>query len=58
VIENFIKKASILLWLICRKTLNKGDTFMYSSRGYHPLLMFDGLTGDLIKAELRTGNLW
>ncbi|MBZ9634434.1 IS1380 family transposase [Clostridium sp. FP1] len=30
----------------------------YSSNGYHPLLMFDGLTGDLIKAELRSGNVY
>lgn len=32
--------------------------FHYSSTGYHPLLMFDGLTGDLIKAELRAGNVY
>lgn len=30
----------------------------YGSNGYHPLLMFDGLTGDLIKAELRSGNVY
>jgi hypothetical protein len=30
----------------------------YASNGYHPLLMFDGLTGDLIKAELRSGNVY
>jgi hypothetical protein len=30
----------------------------YASDGYHPLLMFDGLTGDLIKAELRSGNVY
>lgn len=27
-----------------------------SSHGYHPLLCFDGLTGDLLKAELRDGT--
>ncbi|MCY6371071.1 transposase [Clostridium ganghwense] len=32
--------------------------YHYSSTGYHPLLMFDGLTGDLIKAELRSGNVY
>jgi len=26
--------------------------------GYHPLLMFDGVTGELIKAELRAGNVY
>jgi hypothetical protein len=30
----------------------------YASNGYHPLLMFDGLTGDLIKPELRSGNVY
>jgi hypothetical protein len=30
----------------------------YGSNGYHPLLMFDGLTGDFIKAELRSGNVY
>lgn len=26
--------------------------------GYHPLVVFDGLTGDLLKAELRAGNVY
>ena len=30
----------------------------YKANGYHPLLMFDGVTGDLIKAELRSGNVY
>lgn len=30
----------------------------YASNGYHPLLMFDGLTGDMLKAELRSGNVY
>lgn len=30
----------------------------YSANGYHPLLMFDGVTGDAIKAELRAGNVY
>ena len=30
----------------------------YGSNGYHPLLMFDGETGDAIKAELRSGNVY
>lgn len=30
----------------------------YNNYGYHPLLVFDGLTGDLLKAELRTGNTY
>lgn len=29
--------------------------FHYQAHGYHPLLCYDGLTGDLMKAELRDG---
>lgn len=32
--------------------------FHYSANGYHPLVAFDGLTGDFLKAELRTGNVY
>ena len=30
--------------------------YHYQANGYHPLLCFDGLTGDLLKAELRPGT--
>jgi len=30
----------------------------YNNYGYHPLLAYDGLTGDLLKAELRPGNVY
>lgn len=30
--------------------------FHYQANGYHPLLCYDSLTGDLIKAELRDGT--
>lgn len=30
----------------------------YSSNGFHPLVAFDGLTGDFLKAELRAGNVY
>lgn len=30
----------------------------YRDYGYHPLLVFDGLTGDLLKAQLRSGNTY
>ena len=29
----------------------------YQTNGYHPLVSFDGLTGDFLKAELRSGNV-
>lgn len=35
----------------------KGFNFHYQAHGYHPLLCYDGLTGDLLKAELRDGTL-
>lgn len=35
----------------------EGFNFHYQAHGYHPLLCYDGLTGDLLKAELRNGNL-
>lgn len=40
------------------KQYGSAYNFHYSSTGYHPLLMFDGLTGDLLKAELRSGNVY
>ncbi|MBE1554373.1 IS1380 family transposase [Sporosarcina limicola] len=30
----------------------------YGENGYHPMLMFDGLTGDCLKAELRGGSVY
>ena len=30
--------------------------FHYQSNGYHPLVCYDGMTGDLIKIQLRNGN--
>lgn len=30
----------------------------YNNQSYHPLMLFDGMTGDLIKAELRSGNVY
>ena len=30
--------------------------YHYSAHGYHPLLCYDGITGDLLKAELRKGS--
>lgn len=34
----------------------EGFNYHYQAHGYHPLLCFDGLTGDLLKAELRDGT--
>lgn len=43
------------------KTYGKQEekfNFHYSAHGYHPLLCYDGLTGDLLKAELRDGAVY
>lgn len=34
----------------------EGFNFHYQAHGYHPLLCYDGITGDLLKAELRDGT--
>ena len=34
----------------------EGFNYHYQANGYHPLLCFDGLTGDLLKIELRDGT--
>ena len=39
------------------KQEREGFNFHYQAHGYHPLLCYDGLTGDLLKAELRDGTL-
>ena len=36
----------------------EGFNFHYSNHGYHPLLCYDGLTGDLLKAMLRPGEVY
>lgn len=40
------------------KQEGEGFNFHYQSRGYHPLMCFDGLTGDLLKTQLRDGPLY
>lgn len=35
-----------------------GYNYHYSANGYHPLLCYDGLTGDLLKSELRDGPVY
>jgi hypothetical protein len=36
----------------------EGFNFHYQAHGYHSLLCYDGLTGDLLKAELRDGTMY
>jgi len=32
--------------------------YHYNSKGYHPLMLFDGVNGDLMKVELRNGKVY
>lgn len=32
--------------------------YHYSATGYHPLMLFDGITGDILKVELRKGSVY
>ena len=40
------------------KQEGEGFNYHYSAHGYHPLLCYDGLSGDLLKAELRDGTTY
>lgn len=35
----------------------EGFNYHYQDHGYHPLLCYDRLTGDLLKAQLRDGTM-
>ena len=37
---------------------NRGYNYHYSSTGFHPLVVYNGLNGDLLKVELREGNIY
>lgn len=58
-----IKMPEFMLFDIDTTLLNTyGDqegasfNYYYQDKGYHPFFAFDGLTGDLMKAELRDGT--
>ena len=60
-----IKKPEFMLFDIDSTLLNtygnqegEGFNYHYQAHGYHPLLCYDGLTGDLLKAELRDGTMY
>lgn len=38
------------------KQEGEGFNYHYQAHGYHPLLCYDGLTGDLLRVELRDGT--
>jgi len=58
-----IKKPEFMLFNIDSTLLDtygnqkgEGFNYHYQAHGYHPLPCYDGLTGDLLKAELRDGT--
>lgn len=60
-----IKKSEFMLFDIDSTLLDtygnqEGESFNYhyQAHGYHPLLCYDGLAGDLLKAELRDGAMY
>lgn len=60
-----IKKPEFMLFDIDSTLLDtygkqegEGFNYHYHAHGYHPLLCYDGLTGDLLKAELRDGTMY
>lgn len=64
-IAYMIKKPEMVLFDLDSTLLNtfgaqegEGFNFHYGANGYHPLLCYDGLTGDLLKAQLRDGTVY
>ena len=60
-----IKKPEFMLFDIDSTLLDvygnqegEGFNYHYQAHGYHPLLCCDGLTGDLLKAQLRDGTMY
>ena len=60
-----IKKPEFMLFDIDSTLLDaygnqegEGFNYQYQAHGYHPLLCYDRLTGDLLKAELRDGTMY
>ena len=61
-VYSLVKPEHILLdldsTLLAAYGTQEGEAFNYhyQAHGYHPLLCFDGMTGDLLKVELRPGT--
>ena len=58
-----IKKPQLLLLVLDSTLLDtygqqegEGFNFHYHSHGYHPLVCYDGMTGDLLRIALRNGT--
>jgi hypothetical protein len=56
--KNILLDIDSTLLGIYGNQVGQAFNYHYSSNGYHPLLCYDGLTGDLLKAQLRNGNVY
>ena len=57
-VEHVLLDLDTTLFAAYGKQEGKAFNYHYQADGYHPFLCFDGLTGDLLKVELRPGNLY
>ena len=55
-LEAIILDLDLTLLNVYRKQEGRAFNFHYQSNSYHPLVCYDGLTGDLIKIQLRDGT--
>lgn len=54
--EHMLFDLDSILLATYGKQEGEGLNFHYQAHGYHPIVCYDGLTGDLLKAELRDGT--
>ncbi|BAM46842.1 transposase [Amphibacillus xylanus] len=56
--EHFVFDLDSAIFTTCGHQYGTDYNAHYQTNGYHPLVLFDGLTGDCIKAALRAGNVY
>jgi Transposase DDE domain. len=56
--EHVVFDLDTTLFPVYGKQEGGAFNFHYQADGYHPLVCFDGMTGDLLKAELRPGAMY
>ena len=56
--EHFVFDLDSANFTTCGDQYGTDYNSHYQTTGYHPLVLFDGLTGDCIKAVLRAGNVY
>ena len=54
--ESFIFDVDSIHFQTYGHQYGNGFNAHYQARGFHPLMVFDGMTGDCLKVELRAGN--